>query len=90
VSRADRSLLFAQAAYDGREPRENDLVIEPASLRVDGLAQVMSDRGIRRLCVRYTAGSYVSSAETEDADGDGISKDLAESIAQAISAAVAS
>lgn len=86
----DRSLLHAQCAYDNKEPDEGPpLVIEPADLRCDALADLLSDRGIVRLSVTMTRGYYAASAETRDTDGDGYDRDLGAAIAQAVSEAVA-
>lgn len=86
----DRSLLHAQYAYDNKEPDEGPpLVVEPADLRCDALADLLSDRGIVRLSVTMTRGYYAASAEGRHCDGDGYDRDLGAAIAQAVSECVA-
>ena len=89
MSRADRSLLFAQAAHDAREPRETALVVTAAQTGLEPLAQLLSDHGLHNLSLRWSPVDGVG-LYTAECDGcEGVSRDMSEAAAMAITAALA-
>lgn len=89
TTNADRSLLHAATEYENREPREPGCVILPASLNLGALAQMLSDRGVTRLTVASRGRWYDAEATVAGLTCEGISNDLGEAIAMAVTAALA-
>lgn len=90
MSGVDRSLLFAQRAYDAAEPAEVPQVVTLSSgATLAHLETLLDEHGVDDLRVRTDGRRYYAVASTDDCEEEALGHTLAEAIQDAICAVVA-